>query len=156
MKQKILIAFDDSENAMRAVEFVAKTFTPEAKITLLHILQDTAALCEMNSPELTAFFVSEQSTFCSLEDKKKTLVEEALLRAKEIFLKAGFTDQHIALAQRVKKNGVARDIVVEAQDGYGIIVLGRRGHSGIREFVLGSISQKVLHAAKDISVLMVN
>ncbi|NNL41126.1 MAG: universal stress protein, partial [Desulfobacterales bacterium] len=52
--------------------------------------------------------------------------------------------------------GVARDIVKEAQSGYNTIVLGRRGQSGIKEFILGSVSQKVFHLVKDISVLVVN
>ena len=156
MEQKILIAFDDSSNAMRAVEFVARTFTPDNTITLFHVLQDTAALCEMDSPELTSYFKSQQSAFCILEDKKKSLVEEAMEKARAILLNAGFKEENIKLKQTVKNKGVAMDIVAEAEGGFPIIVLGRRGHSGIREFILGSISQKVLHAAKESSVLMVN
>jgi nucleotide-binding universal stress UspA family protein len=34
--------------------------------------------------------------------------------------------------------------------------MGRRGQSEIKEFILGSISQKVFHLVKDISVLVVN
>lgn len=156
MEQKILIAFDDSENAMRAAEFVAGAFTPESKVTLFHVLQDTAALCEMNSPELSSYFLSQQTAFCALEDQKKILVDEAMQKAKAVFVQAGFDASRIVLKLEPKKNGVARDIVDEAQNGYHIIVIGRRGLSGIREFILGSISQKVLHAAKDLSVLMVN
>jgi len=51
---------------------------------------------------------------------------------------------------------VARDILKEAGNGYDLIVIGRRGISGIREFFLGSVSQKVFSGAKDISVLIVN
>ncbi len=36
MKQNILIAFDDSENAMRAAEFVAGAFSAENSVTLFH------------------------------------------------------------------------------------------------------------------------
>jgi nucleotide-binding universal stress UspA family protein len=156
MQQKILIAFDDSENAMRAVEFVAGAFTPQSTVTLFHALQDSAALCEMNSPELTAYFQSQQTAFCALEDQKKILIDEAMQKAKAVLMQAGFDVSRIVLKQEIKKKGVARDIVDEANNGYHVIVIGRRGLSGIREFILGSISQKVLHAAKDISVLMVN
>jgi nucleotide-binding universal stress UspA family protein len=156
MKQKILIAFDDSENAMRAVAFVADTFTSESRVTLFHVLQDTAALCEMNSPELTSYFQTQQTTFCALEDQKKILVEEAMQKAKTLLVKAGFDAAQISLKLEAKKNGVARDIVSESKNGYTLVVLGRRGFSGIREFILGSVSQKVLHLAKDLSVLMVN
>jgi len=149
MDKKILVAIDDSENAMRVVEFVANLFTTDTKITLFNVVQDTAALCEMNSPELTPYFKSQQHSFCLLEDKKKELVDEALQKAKEVLLGAGFDVKNITIK-------VARDIVKEAQSGYSTIVLGRRGVSGIKEFILGSVSQKVFNSAKDISVLVVN
>ncbi len=156
MRQKILVAFDDSENAMRAVEYIANAFTAENEITLFSVLQDTAALCDMNSPELTPYFKSQQSSFCVLEDKKKELVNEALLKAKDLLLKAGFEEKNISIKTAIKRKGVARDIVNEANSGYDLIVLGRRGASGIKEYFLGTISQKVLHLADDISLLIVN
>ena len=156
MVNKILLAFDDSENAMRAVEYIAKFFSTDTEITLLNITQDTASLCDMNSPALTPYFKSQQSSFCTLEEKKKSLVDNALQKARKKLVAAGFVDQNIIIKAKNKKKGVARDIVQEAQSGYNTIVLGRRGQSGIKEFLLGSVSQKVFHLVKDISVLVVN
>ena len=67
MEKKILVAIDDSENARRAVEFVANFFIPDNKITLFNVIQDTATLCAMNSSELTHYFTSLQITFCLLQ-----------------------------------------------------------------------------------------
>ena len=156
MDKKVLVAIDDSENAMRAVEFIADSFTKETKITLFNVIQDTAALCEMNSPELTPYFKSQQSSFCLLEEKKKELVNQAVEKAREILKDAGFDEKNITVKSELKKSGVARDIVKEAASGYKVIVMGRRGMSGIKDFILGSISQKVFHSAKNISVLFVN
>ena len=156
MAQKILLAIDDSENAIRAVEFVANTFTADNRITLFNVVQDTATMCEMNSPELTPYFTSQQSSFCLLEEKKKELVNEALQKSKTILLDAGFEEKNITIKAELNKDGVARDIIKEAQSNYNIIVMGKRGVSGIKDFLLGSISQKVFNLAKDISVLFVN
>ena len=156
MDKKVLVAIDDSENAMRAVEFIANLFTTDTNITLFNVVQNTAALCEMNSPELTPYFISQQNSFCLLEEKKKELVNEALQKAREILLGAGFDEKNITIKSDIIKSGVARDIVKEAQSGYSAIVLGRRGVSGIMDFILGSVSQKVFNSAKDISVLVVN
>jgi len=156
MDHKILVAFDDSENSMRAVDYIAKTFDKNARITLFSVLQDTATLCDMNSPELTAYFKSQQATFCALEDQKKKLVMDALERAKKILEDAGFAPDHIKLKAAPKKKGVARDIILEAGEGYDLVVMGRHGISGIRDFFYGSTSQKVLNAIKDVSVLVVN
>jgi len=156
MEKKILIAIDDSENAMRAVEFVAKSFIPANRITLFSVVLDTPAICDMNSPSLTPYFLAQKAAFCSVEDKKRALVNEALQKAKEILLKAGFKEENIAVKVEVKKKGVAKGIIDEAASGYDAIVLGRRGLSGIEEFFLGSVSQKVLQSAKDVSILLVD
>ena len=156
MTQKILIAFDGSENAMRAVKYVAGKFKSDNKITLFHVLPDTAALCELYSPELTDYFVAQQSSFCALEAKKKQLVEDAMKNAKSLLMDNGFVSDNIVMTIQVKKSGIARDILNTCDSNFDTVVLGRRGLSSVREFFLGSVSQKVFSLAKDISVVIVN
>jgi nucleotide-binding universal stress UspA family protein len=156
MGSNILIALDDSENAMRGVQYVADNFKPGNKVTLFSVIPDTEALCQMNSKELTPYFKSQQTAFCTLEDKKKELVEMAQKKAKDFLINSGFNGEDITLKLGLKKKGIARDIVSEANQGYDLVVIGRRGLSGIKEFLLGSISQKVLNLAKDVSVSIVN
>ena len=156
MEKKILIAIDDSENAMRAVKYVSKTFTSDHEVTLLSVLPDTMAICDMNSPELVPYFQAQQESFCLLEEQKRKLMANSLENAKNLLLEAGFEAKAISVIANPKKLGVARDIVEEARKGYTMIVMGRRGLSGIKEFFMGSVSQKVLHLTKDASVLFVN
>jgi nucleotide-binding universal stress UspA family protein len=156
MKKKILVAMDDSENAMRAVEFVAKNFTPSHEVTLFSVIPDTMAICDMNSPELVPYFQAQQESFCLLEDQKRKLIGDSLEKAKSLLLEAGFEEKALTVKANPKKQGVARDIVEEASKGYSTIVMGRRGLSGIKEFLMGSVSQKVLHLTKNNSILLVN
>ena len=156
MTQRILIAMDDSENAFRSAELVAKSFSTDNTVVLFNVLLDTAALCNMESPELIPLFKSQQTSFCALEDKKRELVTAALKRAKELLVSAGFSEKNVTIKVEIKNKGVARDILAEAEKGYDMIVMGRRGISGLKEFFLGSISQKVFTGAKDISVLITN
>lgn len=156
MNKNILVAIDDSENAMRAVEFASKILVDDGKITLFSVLQDIAALCNFESPELTPYFLSQRSSFCVLEDKKKELMEKTMQKAKRILIEAGFDDKNIITKLKVKQKGIARDIVQESLAGYDLIVIGRRGLSGVKEFFIGSISQKVLTLSTKASVLIVN
>jgi nucleotide-binding universal stress UspA family protein len=156
MSKNILIAFDDSDNAQRAVEVVAQTFSRKSKVTLFSVAVDTEALCKMNSPELTPYFKSQQSAFCTMEDKKRELVEAALAQAKETLVESGFGEDAIQVKHDTMDEGVARDIIRESKDGYDIVVIGRRGTSGIKEFFFGSTSQKVLNGIKDASVFIVS
>jgi len=155
MEKKILVALDDSENAMRGVEFITKTFTPNHSVTLFSVIPDTAAACEIFSPELTTYFLSQRDIFCSMQDKKMELANEAINQAKQLLIQAGFPESNISVKVESQKKGVARDIIDEAASGYDIIVIGRRGLSAIKEFFLGSVSQKVIHAAGDVSVVLV-
>jgi nucleotide-binding universal stress UspA family protein len=155
MGQKILIAFDDSENAMRAVEYVGKTLLPQNRVVLFTVLQDTAALCDLQSPELTPYFKSQQQAFCALEEKKKDLVSTALAKAAGILRDAGFAEDRITIKAEPKNKGIARDIANEARNGYDLVVLGRRGFSSIKDYFMGSISQKVIHLVPDTSILVV-
>lgn len=155
MSQHILIAFDDSDNALRAVEFVAKQFRSENNVTLFNVAMDTAALCSMNSPELTPYFKSQQNSFCQLEDKKKDLVGEALTKAKDILKTAGFSDEQIHIKVHPQKSSVAKDILDETESDYDLIVMGRTGKSGVKEFFLGSTPLKVFSQAKKVSLLVV-
>ena len=51
----------------------------------------------------------------------------------------------------------ASGIIEEAEEGgYGTIVVGRRGMSGVEEFFMGSVSNKVLHLAKEMAVWIVS
>ena len=156
MTHKVLVALDDSENAMRAVEFVAKSFNKEYEVTLLSIAPDTAAICQLDSPTLIPHFKAQQISFCAIEDHKKELINSALQRGKELLVNAGFDEKNIAVKLHTQKHSVAKDIIDEAHTGYDAVVMGRRGLSGLKEFMLGSVSQKVLHAVKGISVVLVD
>lgn len=155
MEKNVLLALDDSENSMMAVEAVARTFTQDHRITLFSVIQDTAVICDMYSPELTPYFMSEKNAFCELENKKRELLNQAQEKARKILLDAGFEEKNIRSKVETSRKGVARDIIDESKSGYGVVVLGRRGLSGIREFFLGSVSNKVVTTVKDVAVFVV-
>ena len=106
--------------------------------------------------KLTPYFKSQQSAFCALEDKKRGLVSDAGQNAITFLIESGFQKESISLKLEDKKNSVAKDIVEEARSGYDLVVLGRRGLSGIKDYFLGSISQKVLNMAPEVSLLFVS
>jgi len=156
VEKKILVAMDESANALRAAQFVAQSFTPDHQVVLFHVVMDTPAVCNMNSPELTPLFLQQQINLCSIEEKKKELVSKAMTEAKKLLTQAGFPQKNITLKMEKLKRGVARDIIAEAKTGYHAVVMGRRGLSGVAEFFMGSVSQKVLHGTKDLSVILVS
>ena len=156
MRQKILVAFDDSENAMRAVEHVARYFDKDSQVTLFSVIPEYDFKCMMDLTSLNPNQIEFHDSICSeMQTEKKRQMELLLQQAKNILLKAGFNEKKVTIKIDRKSSDVARDIVKEGSAGYDTIVMGRRGRSAFKEFFLGSISQKVLHGAKDKSVLIV-
>jgi nucleotide-binding universal stress UspA family protein len=154
--KKILVALDESANALRAVRFLAQSFAPDHEVTLFNVVMDISAVCSLNSPELHPLFIEQQITLCTIEDKKKELANQSMSEAKKILLEAGFPEKNISVKMENRKRGVALDIIDEARSGYDAVVMGRRGLSSIAEFFIGSVSQKVLHGTKDLSVILVS
>ncbi len=156
MGKRFLVALDYSENAARAVDFVAETFSTNHEIILFSVIPSTAAVCELKGDSLIPTFTEQQEAFCQVEEEKKMALETALEKAKQVLLDAGFPEENIQVKTSAHKRGVARDIVAEAEQCRAdMLVVGRRGISGFKEFFLGSISQKILQLSKELSVLLV-
>lgn len=157
MGNKILLAVDNSKNALKAIKYVAKTVKPESTVTMLSVLPDATAACELDGPSLAPIFKSNIKTFCTIEDAKKSAVEGFMEEAKKTLEKAGFASKNVAVRIRKKKVGIARDILKEAKQGkYDTLIVGRRGLTGIKQFVFGSVSNKIVQLAKDITVIVVD
>jgi nucleotide-binding universal stress UspA family protein len=157
MASKILVAVDESANSMRAVNYVAKGMNSAATVTLFSVLPDPTAACGLDSPTLTPLFRKSRQAFCAIEDTKKDTVKEFTQKAKKVLVEGGFASKNIKVKIQKKKSGIARDILKEAEKGkYDTLVIGRRGLSGIKQFVLGSISDKVVKFAKKTSVVVVD
>jgi nucleotide-binding universal stress UspA family protein len=140
---------------MRAVAHVARIVGRESTVVLFSVIPDTAALCGMNSPELTPYFNAQRDSFCILEEKKREVLAAAQQKAKALLVANGFGEKQVVVKTESRRKGIARDIAAEAQSGYDLVVLGRRGLSGIRELLMGSVSQKVLHLVEEIPILIV-
>lgn len=156
MEKSILLAFDYSENAVRAVQFVARSLSRDHRITLFSVIPNTAAVCDLDNPSLTPYFMSQKQAFCGLEEEKHRIVQEAVQKAKVFLVEQGFAEDQISVKIQLQRKGVALDIAKEAKEGYDLLVMGRRGLSGIKDFFAGSVSQKVLQLLKDRSVLLVS
>jgi len=157
MAKKILVGVDESKNSMNAVKYVAEGMEKTGTVTLFSVLPDATAACGLDSPSLTPIFRKSRQAFCAIEDTKKDSVKAFMEKAKQALIQGGFPSKNIAVKIRKKKVGIARDILKEAEQGkYTTLVIGRRGLSGIKQFLLGSVSNKIVQLAKKVSVIVVD
>jgi nucleotide-binding universal stress UspA family protein len=156
MPKNILLPVDNSKNSLKAVKHVADSIRPDARITLFSIIPDPIDACGLEGPGLNPIFKENVQVFCAISDVKKAAMEGFMEEAKKVLEKAGFPSKNIIMKAVDKKAGIARDILKEAAKGeYDMIVLGRRGLTSVKGFVMGSISQKIVQNAKNITLTLV-
>jgi len=149
MNNKILIAIDLSENSLKAVDYVAKMMACHSvvDITLLHVIKEP-------SPDVMPDEQQRRSHVEKTRAETLGLMEEAAKRltAHDIPEK----NIHLKIQVCSKPVAVAELILHERQtEGYGTIVVGRRGMSKKEEFLFGSVSNKIVREARDCTVWVV-
>ena len=134
---KILMAIDASEGAMRALDYIgAMVDTSHWEVTLFH------AIREFDTEELHR---AEKSMASVFETASRHLEE------------AGFNRNQIDLKTVTGVHSRAAVIITEAlKGGYGTIVVGRRGLTNVEEFIMGRVSNKVIHMAREMAVWVVS
>jgi len=65
-------------------------------------------------------------------------------QAGQFLLKAGVAPESLTIKIQDRKKGIARDIIREARNGYDAVVTRRRGMTGLRRIVLGSVATKLV------------
>jgi nucleotide-binding universal stress UspA family protein len=160
MRIKLLIPVDGSEGAMRAIQYVAETFghTPELKITLLHILPELPPAMWDDGHILTETERQErQGLIADWENQEEKPWEAILAQARDKLIQAGIAAEALSIKYQPRFSDIADDILDEAElEGCSTIVIGRHGMTGAMEFFMGSVSNKVVHHAKGVAVIIVD
>jgi nucleotide-binding universal stress UspA family protein len=145
---KILIGFDGSEGSWHAVDFVGRTMGGgKFKVKLIHVMRGKAD----SRPEVQRLYSPAKYTRFT----RKEITAE-MVSARQKLVELGFKAAQVSTELVGGASSRAGAIAAEArQSGYGIIVMGRRGHSRVRDFFIGRVTNKVIHVARDRTVWIV-
>ena len=146
--KNILIAVDDSDNSRRAVSYVAQLLggIPGFKVSILHVI-----------PE------AEEDYFATKAEEEQWMAQyakkvDAMLKDyRQGLIQAGFSPDDVTVRSPLRYcPSMAECILAERdQTQYDTIVVGRQGVSRSEEFLFGSISNKIVHHAKNCTVWVV-
>jgi nucleotide-binding universal stress UspA family protein len=144
---KILLATDGSETAESALDFVqAFPFPEDSDITLITVMEEEM-LAGTGHEGLS---VEQQRTLRETKEAVREACEELLDKQSERLRNAGWAGSTLL------RSGHPADEIVRAADELDIdlVVVGSHGLTGIKRYLLGSVSSRVLEYAP-CSVLIV-
>jgi nucleotide-binding universal stress UspA family protein len=143
--EKILVPLDGSEHSSKALEIAiqaAKRF--HGRITLIHVYSVTVAPVMMPEPATltpTGFPVMTPTDVSKMAEASRK-AGSRILEDGEEKVKAEGVPVETALVE----GHVVQEIIKKAKEGnFDLIVVGARGVSRIRELLLGSVTDGVIH-----------
>jgi nucleotide-binding universal stress UspA family protein len=142
-KRKFLMAVDGSDQAFEAVRYVSRLFPSErVDIKLFHVL--TKFPESFWDIEKEPEYLNENNGVRIWEAKQQQEIRTFLEKAREFFLNQNFPQNAVHIQIQERKKGIARDILHESQNNYDGVIVGRWGTSMLKDFLWGSIANKLI------------
>jgi len=139
---RVLVPVDGSTYALKGVEHAASM-----ALALKKHIKEIELLRVIN----LAFYERRLMEGIDLEDETKTILDEA----RSVLIDAGVPKRLISTQVRI--GGPAEEIIKEAEKrNFNLIIMGRKGRTALKDFVLGGISSTVLQRCQNISVAIVS
>ena len=152
---RILIAYDDSDLARKALDYVILMFSgcAGAEVILAHIHERVPdhQLDGQSSP-----FVKEVAHRIGEIEQAREKAAGLLEEARRKLVEAGFPPDGVRVVSQPKKAGVARDLsALIAETGAGTVVAGRQGHSRLKDAIFGSTAEALINNLSGVTVVVV-
>lgn len=155
LQKKLLVLVDGSERSMQTVNYV-NDFIPadeNPRIVLFHVFK---GLPEEYETVLKAQnCANEIQQLKDWEAGQENKIHAFLEQMKNKLSAGGFPAHQIEIKLQPLKEGVVRDIINEARNGYNAVILRRRGMGALKSIILGSVAVKLLQTLTFIPILIV-
>jgi nucleotide-binding universal stress UspA family protein len=154
MSRKILLAVDGSEQSMDAVRFVCNSVQhSKAEVVVYQVMSKVPEVFWDlgNDPA----WEQKIASLRAWEKQQETAAAGFMDTALELFKAAGFAPGRVTTKIGRQKEGIARDIIAEALQGYAVVVIGRGKESAEEGTPLGSVASKILSAATSFSLWLI-
>lgn len=152
--KKILLPLDGSKRSLGTVGYIAKTKPfHQMQVVLFHV--------HAGAPESYFDLAKDPRSTGTVtyvrawEVEQKKTAQAYMQKAARILWQAGFPRDAVSIKIQKRKQGIARDIIKEARQGYDAVVARRRGLGAIRGIVLGSVANKLLEKLDFLPFLLI-
>jgi len=142
-RSKILLAVDGSDQAFEAARYASQLFSPNrVEVVLFHVI--TKVPESFWDIEQDPTLILKEATLSDWRDHQKQKIQELMESARQLFLDRGMPENAVSTKIQERQVGIARDIIHESQREYNAVILGRWGMSLLKDFLWGSIAEKIM------------
>ncbi|MGD8448745.1 MAG: universal stress protein [Desulfobacterales bacterium] len=142
-RKKILLAVDGSDQAFETVRYVTRLFPPSRmEVVLFHVMSQIPE--SFWDIEKEPAYRQEAGNKTAWELRQKKEIQNFMEKARRLFLEQNVSEDAVRVKVQERKVGIARDILYESQDDYHGVVVGRWGMSMLKDFLWGSIANKLM------------
>lgn len=141
-RNKILVAVDGSEQTNELVEYLCGVIpAQETEIVLFHIMGKVPdSFWDWEKDPLTPRHLDHLKQW---EVEREKQVRDLMRRIRRQLSDLGVPEYSVMISIQKVKEGIARDLLIEAQRGYDAVLVGRRGLGDTGEQMLGSVAAKM-------------
>jgi len=140
---KILLAVDGSDQAFEAARYASQFFSPNRiEVVLFHVITEVPE--SFWDIEQDPTLILKEATLSDWRDHQKKKIQELMESARQLFLDRGMPENAVSAKIQERQVGIARDIIHESQREYNAVILGRWGMSLLKDFLWGSIAEKII------------
>jgi nucleotide-binding universal stress UspA family protein len=151
LSNRMLLAVDASPNSRQAVIYAAPYAAQTgAEVTLLHVVRK---FFPGWSPPLAS---AGEEIEAELHETLKAGIQAMFAEYQGCLEQAGVAPDKIRTECKLGSYSRAAEILATARAGdYGTVIMGRRGISAVRQFIMGRVTTKVLNGADGLAVWIV-
>jgi nucleotide-binding universal stress UspA family protein len=151
---KILLAYDGSDLALDSVQYIGEVFPHDrTEVVVFYVETKIPRSFWQMERELDFRFQSPQIRAAMAQRKK--MVNLAMKKAEQTLLECGLPPHAVHIQVHIKNQSILQDIVEESHQGYDALVIGRKGHSRIKDFFMDTLPMKLLGKIKNIPLIVV-
>ncbi len=154
--EKVLMPVDRSENSQRAIKFAGALLSEAdySKITLLYVMTGGYLSERMKNIDFRAELIKETQIFKKIREKH---IEENIIpfltEYENNLRKSGFKG---SLSKLVEEGEAGNKIIeVATSEKFQTLIMARRGMSEWKGYILGSVSNKIIHGLLNQNIYIV-
>ena len=142
---KMLICTDGSESSRKAIEEGAKIAKgcSVKEVTLIHVYEFITQYSFLSNGKMGSADSEDNEQFRKLQETSKEEAKKVLIEGSKLL------EEKNIKAGTVLKEGQTSETITRfaSEERVDMIVMGSKGHTGLKKLILGSVSNAVVHQA---------